>query len=313
MENATISNSSFSTTVNSALNLVAAFADIIALSICLAFLCVILYRLIRIKYNHGRIKFDVPLILSIDTLCIIIIKSTMQIIHVTVPTLLKDFQIVTEFNKSSFYRVRAYGLWSMIGVLYWSYVLLAFFRFIRVICPAQLWLLRSSFYLYILIPAQFICVFISMSQLIYIFDSLHLLANEAYCTISIKPLYITVYATSITFFLPYTAMCIFYMCIARKMRQSSVIRKYQERNRRDYIVMHRILLNMVILSIVTVPYLVLFIIGVIHDRFDSLIYRVQWLSSSLGSCLFSLALPIITVQLRDLLKQNNLKPINNKT
>jgi hypothetical protein len=90
MENNTILNSSISTTVDSVLNLTSMIIDILALLVCLTLLCTIIYRLIRIKYNRNQMKIDVPSILAINTLCIIIIKSTMQIIHVTVPTLLKE-------------------------------------------------------------------------------------------------------------------------------------------------------------------------------------------------------------------------------
>jgi hypothetical protein len=313
MENNTILNSSISTTVDSVLNLTSMIIDILALLVCLTLLCTIIYRLIRIKYNRNQMKIDVPSILAINTLCIIIIKSTMQIIHVAVPTLLKDFQIVTEFEETFFYRVRAYMLWSMVGVLYWSYVLLAFFRFVRVIYPTQIRLHRSSLYLYILIPAQFICVFISMLPLIYIFDSLHLLANEAYCSISFEHYYPVLYTAIITFFIPFHMMCIFYMCIVRKMRQPLLAQPYRERNQRDYIVIRRMLLNMVILSIVAVPYSILYIVYAIQNQFKPLIYRVQWLSSSAGSCLFSVILPLITTQLRDYLRPNRLTPAVHQT
>src|SRR5690349_6337273 len=127
-----MSNSLIFITIHSVLNILSAIADIIAISICLIFLCAIVYRFIQIKYHGRQIKIDVPLILSINILCIIFIKSIIQIIHVTIPTLMKDFQIINEFQETTFYRVRAYILWSIIGVLYWSYGLLAFFRFVRV-------------------------------------------------------------------------------------------------------------------------------------------------------------------------------------
>jgi hypothetical protein len=63
------------------------------------------------------------------------------------------------------------------------------------------------------------------------------------------------------------------------MRQTSIIRQNQrqDRNRRDFIVMHRMFLNTLMLCIVTVPYLIIYTYDAIRDRFDSLIYRVQWL------------------------------------
>ncbi len=306
-------NSSTTALTDLILNLISAAADILALFICLSILCIITSRLIQIKHHRGRVTIDVSLILSVHTLCIIIGKSTMQIIHVTIPTLLKDFQIITEFQETNFRRVRAYVLWSMVGVLYWSYVLLAFFRFVRVICPKYLWFHRSSSYLYILIPGQLVCVFISMLPLLFGFNTIHLILNEAYCSIPVEPFYLMIYPSTIFFYTPCIFMSIFYMCIARKIRQSSAIRPYQERSCRDFIVIRRMLLNMVILSIVSVPYFIIYIIDVVLNRFDPLIYRIQWLSSSLGSFLFALTLPLITVQLRDLLKRNKSRSMRNTT
>jgi hypothetical protein len=310
MKNKTVSNSSILITVDLVFNFLSFFLDITALVICASFLSIIAYRSIRIKYNQGSIRIGVSLILSINILCIIFIKSTIQIIHVTIPTLMKDFQIITQFKETRFYQIRAYTLWSTIGVLYWSYTLLAFFRFVRVIYSKYLWLYRPSLYLCVLIPTQCIFVFISILPVILFFDGIHILPNEAYCSILIKPFYLMIYSSTIIFIIPYSAICIFYILIGRKMRQSS-IRPIDERMRRDYIVIHRMLLNTVILCIVTIPYVILYIIGVIHDHFDSLLYRTQWLSSSVASCLFSLIVPIITTQVRNLLRSERLTPVNN--
>jgi hypothetical protein len=305
-----MSNSSILATVNSVFNLISFGIDAVAILICMIYLCAISYRFIEMKCNRRRLAVDVPLLLSINIICIILIKSILQMIHVTIPTLMKDFQLMSEFNETFFYRFRAYILWSMISVLYWSYGLLAFFRFVRVIYPTKLWLHQLFLYLYILIPIEFIFVFLSMLPLLVIFDSLHQIPDEAYCSISCTPFYPLLYSTIVSFFVPYNIMCVFYMCITRKMRQSSV-RLEQVLHRRDYIVLRRILLNMVILSIVAAPYLVLYILGAIENYFGLIIYRIQWLSSSAASGLFSSMLLVITTQLREFLRPNRLAPVNN--
>ncbi|CAF0830144.1 unnamed protein product [Adineta steineri] len=297
-----MSNSTVSINFNLISTILSAFADGIAIVICLTFLFIILYHLIQIKYNQYQVPIDVTLILSTNILCVIIIKITVQTIHVTIPTVIQDFQINIKFKKTRFCQIRAYIFYSMVGILYWSYVLLALFRFVRIIYPKQIWFHRSSFYLYILIPAQYIFVFILTLPLLIMFDGLHYISDEPYCSIVLTPIYPIIYGMIIIFVLPYSAMCILYLCIARKMQQMPIVGQYLRRNRRDYIVIRRMLLNIFILCIVSIPVFIIYIIESIYNRSDSLIYRVQWLLSSLSSCLFSLMLPLITVRLHDLLK-----------
>ncbi|CAF1187695.1 unnamed protein product [Adineta steineri] len=97
------------------------------------------------------------------------------------------------------------------------------------------------------------------------------------------------------------------------MRQPSMIRLHQERNRRDYIVIKRMLLNSILLCLIAVPYVVLYIISVFYEYLNSTTLRFQWLSSSFGSFLFSLILPLITTQLGNLLKSNKIIPRNDQT
>ena len=132
--NIRMSNITISITVYSVWNLISAFLDILALLVCFTFICIIIYHLIRIKHNRKLIINDVPLILSINIIFVIFIKSTLQITHVTTPTLMKNFHIQTVFNETYLYRYRAYMFWSIIGVMFlWD-----FFGFIRVIYPRKL-------------------------------------------------------------------------------------------------------------------------------------------------------------------------------
>jgi hypothetical protein len=126
------------------------------------------------------------------------------------------------------------------------------------------------------------------------------------------PLYDVIYTGMVIFDIPLGVIVVFYICIIRKLRQSGVIRPYAERNRRDQVVIRRILLNMIIPSIVSLPYLIVYIIDTILDRSSLLIYRIQWISSSLASILFAIILPFITTQLRDLLKSNKIMTMNDQ-
>ncbi|CAF4279887.1 unnamed protein product, partial [Adineta steineri] len=100
--------------------------------------------------------------------------------------------------------------------------------------------------------------------------------------------------------------------IVRKMRETTAIRQGQELDRRDYIVIRRMGLNMMILSMMVLKFMIIYIKDIIQNHYESILYRVQWLSSSVGSGLFSITLPFITTRLRDILKPNGIAPINNQ-
>lgn len=84
-------------------------------------------------------------------------------------------------------------------------------------------------------------------------------------------------------------------------------------HRRDILVFRRMAFTMLIIGGATIPFGILYLIGTINNNFDSLMYRIQWLSSSTSSCLFSCILPLITTQLRDFLRPNRVVAINANT
>ncbi|CAF0918373.1 unnamed protein product [Adineta steineri] len=299
-------------TLDVVFNLFSFIIDTISFFVCLILLSAIIYRIIEIKYKHGQLRIDIPLILTINIICSILIKSILQIIHVTIPTLIKDYQIISNFQETSFSRLRAYILWSVVGVLYWSYTLLAFFRFTRVIYSTKRWLHRSSLYSYILIPCQYVFAFINMLPLLVIFNSLHLIPNEGYCGVSFKELYPTFYVTIMNYMLPISIISIFYVCIFRKMRETTAIRQEQELDRRDYIVIRRMLFTIATLSTLSIPYTIVYILSIITNQNGSIFYRIQWFSASICSCLFSLTLPLINTQLSSFLRSNRLTPVNHQ-
>ncbi|CAF0982445.1 unnamed protein product [Adineta ricciae] len=209
------------------------------------------------------------------------------------------------------YRMRAYMLWSINGVVYWSYTLVAFYRFVRVIYPTKVWLQRSLIYVCVLIPGEHLAVFSAMLIIPFVFESIHIFPGEVYCTVLPLPCYSIVYASFVMFNIPFNIVCFLYYFITKRLRQTTAVRREQDSYRRDFIVMRRMIVNMILLIIAVVPYAFVALKGYIEHNFYSLTERIEWLSSSLSSCLFAFTLPFITPKLREFLKQNRLMPANN--
>ncbi|CAF0761888.1 unnamed protein product [Adineta steineri] len=244
------------------------------------------------------------MILIINILFIIIAKTIIQFIHITIPTLKRDFEQIYEYQETLFCRFRAYILWLLIGCEYWGYTLFVFFRFTRVFYSTHLYLHGLSFYLYKLIPSQYILLFISTLPTLFL-NNYHLLSpHEVYCDVKLKPWYNSTYISSIVFGIPYTIMCIFYIFIVWKMRQPTVHRQVIQHHRRDVAVLRRVLFNTVILATVTFPTTILMVLYGTNDYYEELTNRITWLSSSCASILFSGMLPLITAQFQLISKQN---------
>lgn len=288
-------------TIYSVLNLTSAIIDFIAIIICIIFLSIIIYHLIWFKSNENRLRIDIPLILCINILCVLIIKVIIQTIHITIPTIKNDFYSLTKSNETFYCQYPAYFLWSLIGVQYWIYTLLVFFRFTRVIYPTYLWLQQISFYIRILIPSQYIFVFLSVLIIVLSFNCIHLLSDEVYCDVSVRPFSPVASLGIITFGIPFTIICIFYILIIRKMRYSTRI----QHHRRDYAVIRRILFHTIILSIVSIPGDIIIIIYNIDEQYEKLSHRIIWLTSSLATILFSSILPLITTHLQKIFIERN--------
>ncbi|CAF0914962.1 unnamed protein product [Adineta ricciae] len=304
-------NTSVTLHINSIINVVSLFMDCVALLTCMIYLCIIIVRVIQLKVYRRRRYFNISLILSINIISDIFVKALLQTTHVSYPTFARDFLMVDKSADKTIYQMRAYMLWSINGVVYWSYTLVAFYRFVRVIYPTKVWLQRSFIYVYVLIPGEHLAVFSAMLVIPFVFESIRIFPGEVYCTVIPLPCYSIVYASFVMFNIPFNIVCIFYYLITRRLRQTTAVRREQDLYRRDFIVIRRMIVNMILLIIAIIPYGIVALKGYIEHNFYSLTERIEWLSSSLSSCLFAFTLPFITPKLREFLKQNRIMPANN--
>jgi hypothetical protein len=151
-------------------------------------------------------------------------------------------------------------------------------------------------------------LFVSLLPIVLVFDAVHLLTDEAYCTVSFENFWIMVYLSIFIFFVPLSIIYVFYFWIVFRIRHLPVSCLNSDRYRRDYLVIRRIVFNIILLGVVVLPYSIVFIIDTSHGYFDPFIYRLQWISSSLSSLVFSIVLPWISTRLSQLIKQKRIGP-----
>jgi hypothetical protein len=243
------------------------------------------------------------MILSINTLCLLIAKSIIQIMDVNLNGLRRDLSFVIERDDSFSCHFRGYMFFSVVSALYWSCTLQAIFRFTRVFYPRCLWIHRPFIYSYILIPTQIIFAYFSVLPHLLVFDAMRLIPDEIYCTAIMNDFLSLMYLFLVVFGLPLSTIVICYFGIICRIRYSSFILSYQQRNRRDYIVIRRIMTIIVILSMASLPAVIDLIICVPRGNLSSLVYRIEWISASVNAFIFAITLPYINPELCKLFRK----------
>lgn len=306
-----MSNSILLDQINLSFNLLSAILDIIALVICLIFILILVYRFYGcIRHRRQRIIIDVPLILSINMICWIIFKSSLQLRSITIPILMVDFHLNGQSREIYGCQIFSYLFWSISGILFWNYALFAFYRFVRVLYPSRTQLVRLSFYICILLPSIYILNPVSLLPILLISKSFQLIPNEFYCDILITHRGPMIYSSLAVYMTPVSFVCIFYFFIIRKIHQSVFTNINRARNRRDYEIVRRIFYTILILSAAGTPSMIVYIVSLFYSNWTSVFYRLERFSSSTASFLLSIALPWITTHLYKLFKSKRIQPTN---
>jgi hypothetical protein len=293
-----------STSIGRIYNLISTIANLLALFISSTLLCLIIYRFNRLKSIRTKISSEISIILCINTVCLLITRSLLQFIDIDLNTIKRNYLFMMEYENSFSCQFRAYLLLSIHAALYWSYALHAFFRFIRVISPKSKRLHQLSTYIYVLIPCQFLISLISTFPLFRGFNVIYLLPNEPYCTASYNELASLIYMPIVAFVSPLMVISICYVCILWKTTHSkTLLRPYQQRNRRDYLVLRRIIIIIVILSMVSLPLFVDLFIYLPKGYIDPYMNSIGWVSSTINAVILAISLPFINQRVRDLFRK----------
>jgi hypothetical protein len=239
-----------------------------------------------------------------------IIRSILQFIDIDFNTIKRNYFSKMEYQNSFSCQFRGYLLLSIHVTLYWSFALHAFYRFIRVIFPKSHRLHELSIYIYFFIPGQFFISFVSVFPLFRGFNVIYLLPNEPYCTASYNGLPSLIYMPIVAFILPLMVISLCYICILYRTNHSQTcIRPYQQRNRRDILVLRRIIIILVILSGVSLPLFIDLFIYLPKGYIDPHMNSIGWLSSTINAVILAISLPFINPRVQELFREkSSVKP-----
>ncbi len=140
---------------------------------------------------------------------------------------------------------------------------------------------------------QWVLAFIIVIPLLSALNGIHLLLpNEIYCGVHFEKISSLVYASVAEVGIPVLIISLCYLRIVRIVRQHSSVPITFQRNKRDLKVIHCVITMIFILSVVNLPPITdLIIYWVSLNQLDSLIYRITWLSLSIGCLVLSSMIP----------------------
>jgi hypothetical protein len=218
-----------------------------------------------------------------------------SLIWVSISTLLGDLSIETLDNSGLSWscQLRYYFFSMLLGGIYYSFCLQAFFRLTRVVYARLAWLQGVRF-CHLSILAQWILSGLAttflMIRIVYV-------PAEHSCIAPFTDVRALIYAMSIFYSAPIGTIFVIYQRITSYMKRAPVA-LHHHTTRRDILVVRRIVLLISGLLVLASPTLILWIMFLVTGNVHPLSYRLEFLVSALGAAVLSSTTLFITPQLR---------------
>ncbi|CAF0950163.1 unnamed protein product [Adineta ricciae] len=266
----------------------------------------LLFILIRVR----PLISDISLLLTCNTY-ITLVGSTFMTLLITIYSVIGQLIPSLSFNDYAC-ELRSYVNYVFICGFYYSCALQALFRFFRVVFP-KIRLLQSR---------RTIVLALIIQWLIPIFYILAYLLNHDFeyhpdissCWLSFKNIRALSIAMAFVYGSPLIIMGLIYALIIRYIRHSSHNQEIrQTANKRDLLVVKRIILVVLIGMGIGIPTALLLIIYMITgQQLTELVYHIQALSLTTGLVVESVALGLITPQVRNIfkLRRHRVNPVD---
>ena len=272
-------------TFNIVLNVITLVNLLIAIAIC-----VFIFGLVMIFHRRTR---SVPILLACHT-CLTLLVSSIMLGSMILSSLLGFIHLPSEQQGNPRWcRWRGFLIHGCLCALYDSYMLQATYRLCRVVFYQRKYLHTFSLYVLLVVIETFVGVFSLLPVLIR--GDIVYLASEYFCQTPFTNVSAMMYIAVRLFLLPILFIISVYIYLLYHIRRSGQVsisfRHNSQRNRRDLIVIRRLLLTLTILIMLALPSVIFLLIFTLTGHLLSLTYRVGWFSVSFS--LVSLAYMLI--------------------
>lgn len=158
----------------------------------------------------------------------------------------------------------------------------AIFRLFRIVYTTHRWIQHYRVYI-MLVPIQSTSILLLLSLLVVV-DSIEYMPSVYFCTIPFKNIAGMLWALLIVYGIPLFTLIIIYLRITIYIHRSSNRRPYliRRRQKRDFLVIRRILSTVLIMMGLGIPTLVLFMLSIITGHEHRLAQHIQWFTIALS-------------------------------
>ncbi|CAF3662984.1 unnamed protein product [Rotaria sordida] len=285
----------------SIINIVLNFITLIN-SISSTIICLLIFLLVIIFHRQ---TLTVPLLLACHT-CLTLLISSIMLASMATSSLFGFFGIVMQqHGNTKWCHWRGFLIHAVLCVLYDSYILQATYRLFRVVFYRQRILHNFLLYCVIIFIASLFGL-ISISPVIIRGDIIYL-SSEYYCQTPFTNISAIMYIAIRLFLLPILLIAIIYIFLLNHIRQTRFLcNNYHRRskhNRRNLIVIRRLLLMLTFLISLGFPSMIFLIILIFTGHLVLLTYRVGWLFVSFSLIFLSYMLIQLTRPLKKTMRK----------
>ena len=254
-----------------------------------------------ISYHRRRVRITACILLSCNIYPAIIIGS-LTIIDTYAHNLYGDLYENVSYDNWWCY-VRFYFLLVGFCSIYLSYLLQACFHLFRVVFYKYKQL-RSMRFIYRLVVLQWSSSFLLMLPA-FILNHVEYLPGYYHCQIVFPNLHGLVLVAFPIYYLPMLAIGSIYIYIIyyTRLKTRSIARRHRRQsNRRDIVVLRRIIIIVGLLWTLTFPFMILWLVYITTGDIYPLSYHLQWLTFAVSLLVLPFASVCLTPQLRRLLQ-----------
>ncbi|CAF0900040.1 unnamed protein product [Adineta steineri] len=273
-------------------------------SIMTGLICIFIIIIIIIYHRENQ---SIPILLAGHT-CFSMLLSSIVLTSMTISSLCGFIGIELENSSNRIWCIyRGFFIHGFLCIVYDSYALQSIFRFCRVVFYRRK--LFHSFKLYcFIIPIDIIFALISISPVLYFHDVIYL-SSEYYCQTPFTNLGAMLYIAARLYGFPLFILFFIYSYLIKYLKNLNLslitfdARRRALNNTRDFIMIKRLLIQLILLILLGLPSVILLFIFIITSHLPSITYRIGWLCVSFSSFFLIFMLIKYTSPLRDTIKQ----------
>ncbi len=268
--------------------------DVFSFLVCLTMIIIISIRIHPLKSN-------VSILLTLNTYFNLLLVCSIMLVTYSY-NLRGNLDSSISFG-GRWCQIRTYFAYVSFCALYYSFVLQAVFRLFRIIFYKRK--ILQSFGIFLIgIILQWIVSFLCILPNLLL-DDFQYLPWDYNCWIAFQNIRGLIMVTVFIYNNPLTIIFTIYIQIIRYTRRSTHIREIrQHANKRDLIILKRIVILVFIIVGIGLPTVAVVLIYIITKYFIPFAYYIQGLSISFGVLVASVSLIFVTPQIQEIFKQN---------